>query len=41
MKPCENCGHVERIYFQCPACGVSFEVKSETSQLFRLFSPVS
>lgn len=30
-QPCENCGHVEQIYFVCPACGASFEVRSETS----------
>jgi hypothetical protein len=29
--PCENCGHVEQVYFICPACGVSFKVASETS----------
>jgi len=31
-EPCENCGHVEQVYFQCPACGGSFKVASETSE---------
>lgn len=28
-EPCVNCG---RIYFQCPACGASFEVASDQSE---------